>query len=160
MSDSSLRDDYIRTRQRVDLLERVEKVAAVYATLTRTTTFTIGTTETLVPWESEVRSIGGITWSGSAITLPVAGYYHIDMTFYYSAAALNWGTLNVNSVAVAKMTQFYSSAQRWGRVSALRYFSAGDIVEISLLFSTTYIMQVNAYGSANESPFLHIVRIA
>ena len=162
MSDSFL-NDYLRTRQRVDQLERIEgggggSAASVYLTLTRTNTLTIATTGTIVTWESEVRG-NGFTWSGSGITIPDDGYYVIDLTYDINSAAVMYADIYVNTTNVSKMSQYYGVGTRQ-RSTAMRYFSASDILEIRLVGILARTMQVTAYDTTGESPFLHIVKVA
>lgn len=162
MSDSFL-NDYLRTRSRVDQLERIEgggggTAGAVYITLTRTNTLTIATTGTIVTWESEVRG-NGFAWSGSGITIPDDGYYVIDLTYDINAAALMFSDIYVNSVSVARMSQYYGVGTKQ-RGTAMRYFSASDTLEIQVAGNLARTMRVTAYDSAGESPYLHIVKVA
>jgi len=162
MSDSFL-SDYLRTRQRVDQLERIESggggtAAAVYLTLTRTTSLSITTAGTIITWQSEVRS-NGLTWSGSVITIPDDGYYLIDMAYDLSSAAITNGNIIVNGVDVGRMVVYYGSGTR-NRVMAMRWFSASDSLEIQVGISATRGMVVTAYDASYESPFLHIVKVA
>lgn len=159
MSDSFL-NDYLRTRSRVDQLERIESSGgggAVYLTLTRTTVQVITTgAGTILEWQSEERG-NGITWSGSAITIPDDGYYAVDVSFFANTSVA--GNLIVNGVFVGRMTMFNGSGAGQ-RLSALRYFSTSDVMEILVIGNTSVNMTVRAYGTDRESPFLHIVKVA
>jgi len=161
MSDSFL-NDYLLTRQRVDQLERIESgsgAGGTYLTLRRTTTQSITTAGTVVSWEDSVRN-AGFTWSaGTSITIPSAGYYVLDMAFSFNSAAVVNADLLVGGTATGRFNNFYGSGAI-NRIGAMRYFSASDSVEIELTTVAGRTLQVVAYGSANESPFLHIVRIA
>lgn len=162
MSDSFL-NDYLRTRQRVDQLERIESggggsAGGTYLTLTRTSTLTIATTGTIITWQSEDRG-NGITWSGSVITIPSSGYYVIDMTWQFSGTTTYLPILYVNGIGLAITTLYYGIGTR-GRIMAMRHFTELDEVEISLTAATTRTMLVTAYDTASESPFLHIVKVA
>lgn len=162
MSDSFL-NDYLRTRARVDQLERIESggggsAASVYLTLTRTNALSIATTGTIVTWEDEVRG-NGFTWSGSEITIPDDGYYVIDLTYDISSAAVMYADIYVNAANTSKMAQYYGVGTRQ-RSTAMRHFSASDVLEVRLVGNLTRTMQVTAYDSTGESPFLHIVKVA
>lgn len=161
MSDSFL-SDYIMTRQRVDQLERIEAgggAGSTYLTIRRTTTQSITTAGTIVSWESEVRN-SGFTWSaGTAITIPSAGYYVIDMAFSFNLASIVNVDLLVGGTATNRFANFYGSGTA-NRIIAMRYFSASDSVEVKMTSVSNRTLQVVAYGSAEESPHLHIVRIA
>ena len=163
MSDSFL-NDYLRTRQRVDQLERIESggggsAGAVYLTLTRNSTFSLAAgVGAIVTWQDEVRS-NGITWSGSEITIPDDGYYLIDLTYRLSSTSIVNGNILVNGTDVARMSQFYGLGTSQ-RSTALRYFSASDILEIRIGSNDNRSVQVNAYDTSGESPYLHIVKVA
>lgn len=162
MSDLLL-SDYLRTRARVDQLERIESgggggAGAVYLTLTRTTTFTATTTGTIVVWEAEDRS-NGFTWSGSEITIPSDGYYVLNMAVSVISFTSPAYEMLVNSVYVGRMAMYESGSTRWPGI-ALRYFSEGDILELRILLGQNRTIQVVAYDSAGESPYLHIVKVA
>lgn len=161
MSDSFL-NDYLRTRSRVDQLERIENggggtAGAVYLTLTRTSTQNIATTDTIITWQSEDRG-NGITWSGSVITIPSSGYYALDMTWQFSGTTTYLPILWVNGLNLAITTLYYGIGTR-GRIMAMRHFTELDEVEISLRAATARTMLVTAYDTDNESPYLHIVKV-
>jgi hypothetical protein len=155
MSDSLL-TDYMRTRQRVDQLERIEQGGGAYLTLTRTATLSLATTGTIITWQSEVRS-RAITWSGSAITIPSDGYYALDMTCTIGSNTGFSVDLLVGSVAVARLVN--STGGNAFRFIGMRYFSASDSVEVRANVAAARTLAVNAYGTADESPFLHIVKL-
>lgn len=162
MSDSFL-TDYLQTRQRVDQLERIETgggggAASVYLTLTRTNTLSLSTAGTIVTWESEVRG-NGITWSGSQITMPDDGYYVIDMAFDLNSGAVVAGNMLIGGTDVGRMALYYGGGTR-NRLIATRWFSASSVLEIQINIAAGRTMQVTAYGSSYESPFLHIVKVA
>ena len=158
MSDSLLYSDYIATRQRVDQLERVEK-NATYLTLRRTTTQSLTTAGTIVSWDDVVRNVG-FTWSaGTTISIPQDGYYAIDMAYSFNLGSVVNAELLVGGIATGKFNNFYGSGTV-NRISAIRYFATGDSVEVRLTLVSNRTLQAVAYGSAGESPFIHIVRIA
>lgn len=162
MSDSFL-SDYLRTRSRVDQLERIESggggsAGAVYLTLTRTTTFTATTTGTVIVWEAEDRS-NGITWSGSEITIPDDGYYVMNVVVSVTSFTSPAYEMLVNGVYVGRLAMYEAGSTRWPGI-AMRYFTAGDVLEIRLLLGQNRTIQVVAYDSAGESPYLHIVKVA
>lgn len=158
MSDSSLYSDYIATRQRVDQLERIER-NVTYLTVRRTATQSISTAGTFISWQEEVRNVG-FTWSaGTTITIPQSGFYALDVAFNFAGASITVASLFVNSTAVGTMNNFYGTGTN-NRAGAVRYFSTSDSIEIHLANVSARTMNVVAYNSASESPFLHIVRLA
>ena len=157
MSDSSLYSDYIMTRQRVDQLERVEK-NATYLTLRRTTTQSLTTAGTIVSWDDAVRNVG-FTWSaGTSITIPQSGYYLMDITMSFGSNTSFSVELLLASVAVARLVN--SQGGNAFRFAGTRFFTTGDSIEFRALVGANRTLAVNAYGTADESPFLHIVRVA
>ena len=156
MSDSLL-TDYMRTRQRVDQLERIEQGGGAYLTLTRTATLSITTTGTIITWQSEVRS-RAITWSGSAITIPSDGYYVIELAFELNSGSVYTVDLLVNSTDTGRPALYYGTGTRC-RAITTRYFTASDSVELRVTVVAGRTMQVNAYNTSYESPFLHIVKL-
>jgi hypothetical protein len=156
MSDLLL-NEFLLTRQRVDQLERIEQGGGAYLTLTRTSTLSVASTGTTITWQSEVRN-RGFTWSGTTITIPRDGYYLLDMAWRFDVAATYLPIIFVNGINLGITTVYYGIGTR-GRIMAMRYYTAGDDVEIEITPSATRTMQVTAYDSANESPFLHIVKL-
>jgi hypothetical protein len=156
MSDS-LYSDYINTRQRVDQLERIEK-AATYLTLRRTTTQSLTTGGTLISWEDAVRNVG-FTWSaGTSITIPQSGYYAIDITMSVGSNTSFSVDIMMSSIAVARLVN--SQGSNTFRFVGIRQFTTSDVVEFRAIVGANRTLAVNAYGTLDESPFLHIVRIA
>lgn len=155
MSDLLL-NEFLLTRQRVDQLERIEQGGGAYLTLTRTATLSLATTGTIITWQSEVRS-RAITWSGSAITIPSDGYYLLDMTCVIGSNTSFSVDLLVGSVAVARLVN--SQGGNNFRFMGMRYFSASDSVEVKAIVGGGRTLAVNAYSTADESPFLHIVKL-
>jgi hypothetical protein len=164
MSDSFL-SDYLRTRSRVDQLERIESggggsAGAVYLTLTRTTTVGVGGAGAIITWQSEDRG-NGISWSGSVITIPSSGYYLIDVAGNWnSGGAQTYGRLYVNGVMVERMANHYQASIVEFRVMALRFFSEGDAVEVQLINGALRTLLVTTYDLQSNSPYLHIVKVA
>lgn len=163
MSDSSLLADYLRTRARVDQLERIESGGAagsVYLTLTRTATLSVGGAGTIITWQSEDRG-NGIAWSGSVITIPSDGYYLIDVAGNWSSGgAQTYGRVYVNGIMVERMVNHYQASIVEFRVMAMRHFTAGDAVEIQLLNGAARTLLVTAYDTQSNSPYLHITKVA
>lgn len=159
MSDLFL-NDYLITRQRVDQLERIEGggAATVYLTLTRTNTLSLTTAGTIVTWQSEVRNVG-FTWSaGTSITIPQSGYYAMDITMRIGSNTSFSVDLLLSSVAVARLVN--SQGGNAFRFIGIRYYTTGDSIEFKAIVGANRTLAVNAYGDEDESPFLHIVRIA
>ncbi len=158
MSDSLLYSDYIATRQRVDLLERVEK-NTTYLTLTRTTTQSLTTAGTLINWEDAVRNVGFAWSAGTSITIPQSGYYAIGINATTTTSVSLRAFVNLGTTRIVEMTSeglnFPNSV-----FFILRHFAIADDLCIELLPGSGTTLRVVSYDTLNESPFLHIVRVA
>jgi hypothetical protein len=162
MSDSFL-NDYLRTRARVDQLERIENggggsAEAVYITLRRTGTLAITTAGTIITWQDEVRS-NGITWSGSEVTIPSDGYYVVNLTWRLDSNTSNRVELLVNGYYVRRLANTNDAVGNRYSGVGMRYFSEGDIIEVSVSVAANRTILVTNFGNSNESPFLEIVKV-
>jgi hypothetical protein len=130
--------------------------SAVFLSLTRTGTLSITTAGVIVTWQAAIDA-NGMTWSGSSITVPIAGYYKITVIGSLNTRDTIHGDLVVNSVDVCSMG---TGAQRdvKFRHTATRFFKAGDVVQYRAHTQTgTHTLQVVTEDSAGESPILHMV---
>jgi len=150
-----------RDLQQQSNIELNTVVSPVYLTLTRTTTVNVGTVGAVIAWQQEIYA-SGITWSGSRIFIPSDGYYLIDIVGRWnSSGAQTYGRIYVNSVLVEIMTNNYITSDLNFRVMGLRYYSQNDYVEIVLINpGGTRTLQIIAYDLANNSPYLHFVKLA
>lgn len=147
----------VALRDRLQQVEREDK--AVYLTLTRTATLTITTAGTIVTWQEEIDSCGKITWSGSSITVPVAGYYHLSMKGAFEVKDSTTGDVVVNGVEVATMGTGDGKDVKF-RLNCVRFYKKGDVVQVKLtMASASHTLQVNTEDLASESPILHMVLI-
>lgn len=141
--------------ERVSTVERRDD--AVFLSLTRTATLSITTAGVIVTWQAEIDSGGNITWSGSSITVPIAGYYKITVIGSLATRDNFHGDLVVNSVDVCSMG---TGAQRdvKFRHTATRFFKASDVVQYRAHTQTgTHTLQVVTEDSSGESPIFHMV---
>ena len=141
--------------ERVSTVERRDD--AVFITLTRTSTLSITTAGVVVTWQEEVDSGGDFTWSGSSITVPIAGYYAISVIGSLTVRDNIHGDLRVNSVEVCSMG---TGAQKDVKFihSVSQFFKAGDVVQYKATTSTgTHTLTVVTEDSAGESPIFHMV---
>ena len=160
MSDSFL-SDYIASRRRFERLERIESTTRRAITLTRTATLSLTTAGTVVTWQQENRVYGGVTWSGTDITIPVSGYYHVSLAIQVATAIATMTTrFRIGGNAVIHDTGPIGSATRQNMVtSATLYCVAGDVLSVQLVPSVNVTLDVNAETAANASPILHIVSL-
>ena len=129
---------------------------AIFLSLTRTATLSVTTAGVIVTWQSEIAS-NGMTWSGSSITVPIAGYYHLSMKGALEVKDSMTGDVIVNGVEVATMGTGDSKDVKF-RLNSTRFYKAGDVVQVKVtMTSTTHTIQVATEDSANESPILHMV---
>ena len=143
-----------KLRDRVAMVEQYD--SAVFLSLTRTGTLSITTAGVIVTWQAAIDA-NGMTWSGSSITVPIAGYYKITVIGSLNTRDTIHGDLVVNSVDVCSMG---TGAQRdvKFRHTATRFFKAGDVVQYRAHTQTgTHTLQVVTEDSAGESPILHMV---
>jgi hypothetical protein len=144
-------------RDRMSTAERSD--SAVFLSLTRTATLSITTAGVIVTWQSEIDSGGNMTWSGSSITLPMAGYYVISVIGTLGVKDQITGDVVVNGVEVATMGTASSKDTKF-RHSITRFYKAGDVVQYRASTTTgTMTLQVNTEDVASESPILHMVLI-
>lgn len=137
-------------------LQRVETPAACL-TLTRTATLAITAAGTTITWQAETRG-QGITWSGADVTIPTTGFYTFSLI--YTASGSHTGTMRllVNTINVLSMPSDGLGSVRHA-YNMVRYFSAGDVIQFSVISNPNTTVQINAEGTTNESPFLHIVQL-
>ena len=142
-------------RDRVSTLEQRDD--AVFITLTRTATLSITTAGVNVTWQSEVDSGGDMTYSGSSITVPVAGYYAIQVIGALDSGNNVTGDIVVGGVTVATMTAGTARDHKFSH-NIVRFFKEGDVVQYRATTSgSTRTLQVTTEDSDSESPLLHMV---
>jgi hypothetical protein len=149
----------VDTRNTVAEIQSTDEVGAVL-TLTRTAVQSITTAGTTLVWQSEIRGYQ-ITWSGSNITMPASGWYHISVAILTSAA-LNelLYRLGVNGVNVQFVSGVGDVDRGASSATFMRYFAEGDVVQISLLPSANVNVNVVAESGNFESPILNIVQLS
>ena len=142
-------------RDRVSTLEQRDD--AVFITLTRTSTLTITAAGVIVTWQSEVDSGGDMTSSGSSITVPVAGYYAIQVIGALDTGNNVAGDIVVGGVTVATMTAGTARDHKFSH-NVIRFFKEGDVVQYRATTSgSNRTLQVTTEDSDSESPILHMV---
>ena len=142
-------------RDRMSTAERSD--TAVFLSLTRTATLSITTAGVIVTWQAVIDSGGDMTWSGSSITLPMAGYYVISVVGTLGVKDNITGDVVVNGVEVATMGTASSKDTKF-RHPLTRFYKAGDVVQYRATTATgTMTLQVTTEDSASESPILHMV---
>lgn len=160
MSNSSLTSAVVTATTALSDLTRQERPAAAI-TLTRTSTLSITTSGTTITWQSQTRG-QGITWSGTDITIPTAGYYLLNFDYAGSVTHTAYVRLGVNGTFVTAMASSYVGqviASNFQAFTAMRYFATGAVLTVNIVPSVNLTVQVNAENAANESPILHIVQL-
>ena len=127
-------------------------------TRTRTTNQALAITGTVAGWSATVRN-NGFTVSGSNTTIPDSGYYTFSLNYNSSVAHIARAVLIINTVSVLDMAIDPVSNTRHG-ATITRYFTAGDVVQTTLIPNVATTMTVVAAGSTSESPFLHVVQLS
>ena len=142
-------------RDRVSTLEQRDD--AVFITLTRTSTLSITVAGVTVTWQSEVDSGGDFTWSGSSITVPVAGYYKVTVVGSLATRDNFHGDLRVNAVEVCSMGVGALRDVKFMH-TVCRFFKEGDEVQYRATTTTaTHTLAVVTEDAAGESPMFHMV---
>jgi hypothetical protein len=144
------------TMSGMQALQRVETPAACL-TLTRSATLAITTAGTTITWQVETRA-NGITWSGTTITIPTAGYYAIQCILGTTGSQTMIISRVVNGTNIGGfLAQLTATNYFAGQVTM--YFAAGDTLQIRLTpGANTTVTQVAEYLTT-ESPILHIVQL-
>ena len=144
-------------RDRISSVERRDD--AVFISLTRTSTLSITTAGVIVTWQEEIDSGGDMTYSGSSITVPIAGYYAVTVIGSLATRDNFHGDLRVNSVEVCSMGVGGQRDVKFVH-SVCRFFKEGDVVQYKATTSTgTHTLQVVTEDAAGESPIFHMVLI-
>ena len=142
-------------RDRISSVERRDD--AVFISLTRTSTLSITTAGVIVTWQEEIDSGGDMTYSGSSITVPIAGYYAVTVIGSLATRDNFHGDLRVNSVEVCSMGVGGQRDVKFVH-SVCRFFKEGDVVQYKATTSTgTHTLQLVTEDAANESPMFHMV---
>ena len=142
-------------RDRMSTAERSD--TAVFLSLTRTATLSITTAGVIVTWQAEIDSGGNTTWSGSSITVPIAGYYLIQVVGALDSGNNVAGDIVDNGVTVCTMTAGTARDHKFTH-SVVRFYKAGDVVQYRATTSgSNRTLQVTTEDSDSESPILHMV---
>lgn len=148
------------TQDSVSTVQTVESPAA-FLTLTRTATLALTTAGTSITWQSEIRS-QGISWSGTTITIPSAGYYLISVNIALSTNTNAHIRYSVNGVAALA---FYTDPITTGggfvsSCSAMLYLPESETLLISIVPEANTTLNQNGEGGSAPSPMLHIVQLS
>lgn len=157
---SSLYQMVSDTQSDLSTVQTVESPAA-YLTLTRTATLALTTAGTNITWQSSIRS-QAITWSGTTITIPSAGYYLISVNIALSTNTNAHIRFTVNGVAALA---FFTDPINTGggflsSCSAMLYFPESETLLISIVPTTNTTLNLNGEGGSAPSPMLHIVQLS
>lgn len=149
----------ITTKQRVAEIESTDEVGAVL-TLTRTSDLAITTAGTTITWQSELRAYQ-ITWAGTDITIPAAGWYLLTLA-WRTSVNLNdlYVRLIVNGVVVQIDTTIGDVNINAGSAQFMRYFAEDDVVQIAVVPSANTNLVYVAENGIGESPILNIVQLS
>lgn len=130
--------------------------SAVFISLTRTATLNITTAGTIVTWQAVIDA-NGITSSGSSITVPIAGYYLIQVIGALDTGNNVAGDIVDNGVTVCTMTAGTARDHKFSH-NVVRFFKAGDVVQYRATTSgSNRTLQVTTEDSDSESPIFHMV---
>lgn len=130
--------------------------SAVFISLTRTATLNITTAGTIVTWQAVIDA-NGITSSGSSITVPIAGYYLIQVIGALDTGNNVAGDIVDNGVTVCTMTAGTARDHKFSH-NVVRFYKAGDVVQYRATTSgSNRTLQVTTEDSDSESPIFHMV---
>jgi hypothetical protein len=142
-------------RDRMSTAERRDD--AVFISLTRTATLSITTAGVIVTWQAVIDSGGDITASGSSITVPIAGYYLIQVIGALDTGNNVAGDIVDNGVTVCTMTAGTARDHKFSH-NVVRFYKAGDVVQYRATTSgSNRTLQVTTEDSDSESPIFHMV---
>ena len=142
-------------RDRMSTAERRDD--AVFISLTRTATLSITTAGVIVTWQAVIDSGGDMTVSGSSITVPIAGYYLIQVIGALDSGNNVAGDIVDNGVTVCTMTAGTARDHKFSH-NVVRFFKAGDVVQYRATTSgSNRTLQVTTEDSDSESPIFHMV---
>jgi hypothetical protein len=142
-------------RDRMSTAERRDD--AVFISLTRTATLSITTAGVIVTWQAVIDSGGDMTVSGSSITVPIAGYYLIQIIGALDTGHIVTGDIVDNGVTVCTMTAGTARDHKFSH-NVVRFFKAGDVVQYRAMTSgSNRTLQVTTEDSDSESPIFHMV---
>ena len=142
-------------RDRMSTAERRDD--AVFISLTRTATLSITAAGVIVTWQAVIDSGGDMTASGSSITVPIAGYYLIQVIGALDTGNNVAGDIVDNGVTVCTMTAGTARDHKFSH-NVVRFFKDGDVVQYRATTSgSTRTLQVTTEDSDSESPIFHMV---
>lgn len=142
-------------RDRMSTAERRDD--AVFISLTRTATLSITAAGVIVTWQAVIDSGGDMTVSGSSITVPIAGYYLIQVIGALDSGNNVAGDIVDNGVTVCTMTAGTARDHKFSH-NVVRFFKAGDVVQYRATTSgSNRTLQVTTEDSDSESPIFHMV---
>ena len=142
-------------RDRMSTAERRDD--AVFISLTRTGTLSITSAGVIVTWQALIDGGGDVTWSGSSITVPIAGYYLIQVIGALDTGNNVTGDIIDNGVTVCTMTAGTARDHKFSH-NVVRFFKDGDVVQYRATTSgSTRTLQVDTEDSDSESPIFHMV---
>jgi hypothetical protein len=142
-------------RDRMSTAERRDD--AVFISLTRTATLSITTAGVIVTWQAVIDSGGDMTASGSSITVPIAGYYLIQVIGALDSGNNVAGDIVDNGVTVCTMTAGTARDHKFSH-NVVRFYKAGDVVQYRATTSgSNRTLQVTTEDSDSESPIFHMV---
>lgn len=144
----------------IDNIAAVEYPAAGL-TLTRSSTLAITTAGTTITWQTETRGYG-ISWTGTTITLPTAGYYNIFVTIATVANTTMYIRLlrsNFNPIAAYIAAPLFTGNGYNSTANFMVYCATGTEIQISCTPGANTTINVNGETQAAASPFVNIVQL-
>lgn len=161
--------DIIRTQSTMqnDLrnINTERPVASLSLRISDTVAVALTTAGTTIPWSAELRNLL-FTWSGTDITIPNNGYYHIC---YYMRTNINLtsldGKFGVTRSGISYLPGQYRLTQTTSATaytfSFMHYFLENDILSINLQPSANcnLLYRPETTGSGGQSGIVHITQL-
>lgn len=152
-------DALARTRRTVAEIQSTDVHGAVL-TLTRTSDQAITTAGAFVVWQQIIRGYQ-IAWAGTAINIPAAGWYCMQLTLRFSVNLNNCFIVPYrNGVVPNRYNLLGDTDLDAAAVTMMQYYAAGDTVQFAVFPSANCNIVRAAEGSAFESPILHIAQLS
>ena len=155
----------INMQKQIRNINTERPVASLTLRISDTVTVAITTAGTTIPWSAELRNLL-FTWSGTNITIPNNGYYHIC---YYIRTNINLTSLDGKFGVIRSGLTYLPAQYRLTQTTSataytfsfMHYFLANDILFINLQPSANcnLLYRPETTGSGGQSGILHVTQL-
>lgn len=154
-----------RNNQQLRDRNNEQPVASLTLRISDTVTVALTTAGTTIPWSAELRNLL-FTWSGTDITIPNNGYYHIC---YYLRTNISLTSLDGKFGVIRSGLTYLPAQYRLTQTTSgtaytfsfMHYFLANDILFINLQPSANcnLLYRPETTGSGGQSGIFHITQL-